>query len=48
VLAALTEYEKGPADFSDYLILEGARAEGCSKLLTFDRRLLKHQACEAP
>jgi hypothetical protein len=24
------------------------RAEGCTKLLTFDRRLLKNPACEAP
>ena len=48
VLAALAQYEKGPADFSDYLILEGARAEGCSKLLTFDRRLLESHACEVP
>lgn len=48
VLAAITEYEKGPADFADYLILSSARAEGCSKLLTFDRKLLKNAACEAP
>jgi predicted nucleic-acid-binding protein len=48
VIAALAEYEKGPADFSDYLIVELARVEGCTKLLTFDRRLLKNPACEAP
>jgi len=48
VLAALTAYEHGRADFSDYLILELARAEGCTKLLTFDRRLLREPACEAP
>jgi len=48
VLAALASYEKGPGDFADYLILELARAEGFTKLLTFDKRLLKNQACEAP
>ncbi len=48
VAAALNAYERGPGDFSDYLILELARAEGCDTLLTFDRRLLKHPACEAP
>lgn len=48
VLTALAAYEKGPGDFSDYLILELARAEGSTKLLTFDKRLLKNPACEAP
>jgi predicted nucleic-acid-binding protein len=47
-IAALAAYEKGPADFSDYLIVELARVEGCTKLLTFDRRLLKNPACESP
>jgi predicted nucleic-acid-binding protein len=48
VLAALSAYEKGPGDFSDYLILELARTEGFTKLLTFDKRMLKNPACEAP
>jgi predicted nucleic-acid-binding protein len=48
VITALAEYENGPGDFSDYLILELARAEGFTKLLTFDKRLLKNAACEAP
>jgi predicted nucleic-acid-binding protein len=48
VIAALGAYESGPADLSDYLVLELARAEGCTKLLTFDRKLLKEPACEAP
>ena len=48
VLGAIESYEKGPADFSDYLILALAQAEGCTTLLTFDRRLLKNPACEAP
>jgi predicted nucleic-acid-binding protein len=45
---ALAGYEKGPADFSDHLILALAQAEGCTTLLTFDRRLLKNPGCEAP
>jgi len=48
VIAAIAAYEKGPADFSDYLILEQARLEGCTALLTFDRRLLKDSACRTP
>ncbi len=48
VIAAIAAYEQGPADFSDYLILELGRVEGCTKLLTFDRRLLKNPSCEAP
>jgi predicted nucleic-acid-binding protein len=47
-LAAVAEYEKGPADFSDYLVVELARAEGYDKVLTFDQRLLRHPACEEP
>jgi predicted nucleic-acid-binding protein len=48
VLAAIAAYEQGPADFSDYLILELGRVEGCTKLLTFDRKLLRSAACEVP
>jgi predicted nucleic-acid-binding protein len=48
VLGAIEGYERGPADFSDYLILALAQAEGCTTLLTFDRRLLKSPGCEAP
>ena len=48
VIAALIGFEKGAADFSDYLILETSRIEGCAKALTFDRRLLKHPWCETP
>jgi predicted nucleic-acid-binding protein len=48
VIAALAAYEKGPADLSDYLILELGRLEGCRALHTFDRRLLKEPACKAP
>lgn len=48
VLSAIAQYERGPGDFADYLILELARAEGFTKLLTFDKRLLKNAACELP
>lgn len=40
-LKALKLYEDGPADFSDYLILQIARQEGCDSVLTFDRKALK-------
>lgn len=48
VLAAIEAYEKGSADFADYLILHLGRAEGCTTLLTFDRRLSRAEGCEAP
>lgn len=47
-LMALEMYEQGPADFADYLILSLARTDGCTTLLTFDRRLLQHPECQAP
>jgi predicted nucleic-acid-binding protein len=48
LLTALEMYEQGPADFSDYLILALARTDGCTTLLTFDGRLLRHPECQAP
>ncbi len=48
VTEAIDAYERGTAEFSDYLILALARADGCSTLLTFDRRLQKAKGCEAP
>jgi len=45
---ALVWYEKGPADFADYLIIATATGEGCMKLVTFDRALLKRGDCEKP
>ena len=42
VLAALDAYAKGSADFSDYLILESARAAGALPVHTFDRRFARH------
>lgn len=38
VVAAVDRYERGPADFSDYLILETAKAAGALPVRTFDRR----------
>lgn len=48
VSMALEMFEQGPADFADYLILALARTDGCTMLLTFDRRLLEHPECQAP
>lgn len=48
VVEAIALFEKGAADFADYLILGLARAEGASALLTFDKRLLKTAGCELP
>lgn len=39
VEAALARFEKGGADFADYLIGEIARAEGARTTMTFDRAL---------
>jgi predicted nucleic-acid-binding protein len=48
VLRALEIYENGSADFADYLILALAQAEGCTTLITFDRRLLRLPDCQMP
>ncbi len=48
VVSALASFEKGNADFADYLILQLGRAEGASALLTFDKRFLKSPGCELP
>lgn len=45
--AALEEFRDGVADFADYLILADSRARK-SKLLTFDKRLLKSPDTQAP
>ena len=37
VEGALRQYEKGNADFADYLIAASAQAAGCSRTVTFDR-----------
>ena len=43
---ALELYDNGPADFSDYVILESARAAGSLPVKTFDRRLAKANGSE--
>lgn len=35
---ALREYERGNADFSDYLISQRNHAHGCNTTVTFDRK----------
>ena len=45
--AALEEFRDGGAHFADYLILADSRAHK-SKLLTFDKRLLKSSDTQAP
>lgn len=45
--SALAEYRRGPADFSDYLILAESRARS-ARLVTFDKRLLKSADTQTP
>ncbi|HEX7480093.1 MAG TPA: type II toxin-antitoxin system VapC family toxin [Polyangiales bacterium] len=46
---ALASFETGPADFSDYVILEAARNAGALPLRTFDERLARaHDAEQVP
>jgi predicted nucleic-acid-binding protein len=40
-LRALASFETGPADFSDYVILEAARGANAMPLHTFDERLAR-------
>jgi len=41
VLRALESYERGSADFSDYIILESSRAANALPVLTFDKRFAR-------
>jgi predicted nucleic-acid-binding protein len=45
---ALKHYEKGQADFSDYLIQETARHEGYNTVLTFDTTAQKERGFQQP
>jgi predicted nucleic-acid-binding protein len=45
---ALEAFISGKGDFADYLIREQARAQGCEKMVTFDRALLKEKGFTAP
>jgi predicted nucleic-acid-binding protein len=41
VLRALSQFEVGPADFADYLILDAARVASALPLRTFDERFAR-------
>jgi len=45
---ALKHYEKGQADFSDYLIQEIARVNGYATLLTFDEKAQRNPGFQRP
>jgi len=47
-LAALREYHKGAADFSDYLIQNIAAKEGYDTVITFDKKALKSPSFKSP
>lgn len=47
-MRALNAYERGRADFADYLIREHARRAGCDNVATFDKALLKEPGFIAP
>jgi len=48
VRQAVVQFRRGAADFSDYLIGEQDRSAGCTKTLTFDRRLAQSNGFEIP
>ena len=48
VWAALSDYEEGKADFSDYLIGRRNQAEGCDSTFSFDRKTQKHTLFTTP
>lgn len=47
-LQAVRLYETGPADFSDYLIRQISKKEGCEVVLTFDKNALKSESFKSP
>lgn len=46
--SALSSYKKGPADFSDYLIVCSNREALCEATYSFDEKLSKHQSARMP
>ncbi len=42
VVAAVTAYREGSADFADFVIGEAARRAGCADTVTLDRKLSSH------
>ncbi len=47
-IKALRAYKTGKADFSDYLIREGALRAGCVSIATFDKDALKEKYFSSP
>ncbi len=46
--SALSSYKKGPADFSDYVIISSNREALCEATYSFDKELSKHQSVLMP
>ncbi len=46
ILAAVSDYRQGQADFSDYLIAHRNHQAGCTTTVTFDQNAGKHPAFE--
>lgn len=47
-LRALEDYQRGQADFADYLVLRQSMALGADRFYTFDRKLAKHPLADLP
>jgi len=45
--AALRDFEKGKADYSDYLIAHKNKQAGCSETITFDKKAANHKLFES-
>ncbi|MBS0012946.1 MAG: type II toxin-antitoxin system VapC family toxin [Desulfobacterales bacterium] len=46
--SALAAYRRGPADFSDYVIIYKNRSAGCEATYTFDHKLARHKWARIP
>lgn len=46
--SALAAYRRGPADFSDYVIIYKNRSAGCETTYTFDHKLARHKRARIP
>jgi predicted nucleic-acid-binding protein len=42
VKRSLKDFEEGPADFADYLLMNDGLASGCETTLTYDRKAGRH------
>ena len=45
---AYFDFDKGEADFSDYLLAEICKAKGAAATVSFDKRALKHELFQEP